>query len=206
MSNRRRSKAEMKQVYMIRRIVAALVLILILVAIFTKCGKKENALEQNQNQTTTTNSDFTEVPDSSQVILPSEETQPIEPTTETDPAQTTEVDPELKSAIEANTQALKEVYDEYADITYNPQNNSYQFNLKGDYKDLVISRGTATGEDLPEELKTFWDTLKEKITTTSENLAETVEPGIELHVIDPEDDAETLLFIKDGSEVFDRLN
>lgn len=202
MSNRRKSKAEMKQVYLIRRVVAILLLILILVTIFTMCGRDEDPINSNQTQDVpvTTDPEFDNTTNN-QVIVPSEDTNlDNEVDTEADPSG------ELNSTLMNNEVSLQEEYGEYADVSYDEENDAFNFILKDEYRDLILNQEEASDIESEEVDADFWENFKTDLITTSETLSENVQPGISLHVLDPADDSTTILLIQDGSELYDLTN
>lgn len=206
MSNRRKSKAEMKQVYLIRRVVAILLLILILVTIFTMCGRNEDPINSNQTQDVpvTTDPEFDNTTNN-QVIVPSEETN-LDNEVDTDTDSETDPSGELNSTLMNNEVALQEEYGGYADVSYDEENDAFNFILKDEYRDLILNQEEASDIESEEEVADFWENFKLDLITTSETLSENVQPGISLHVLDPADDSTTILLIQDGSELYDLTN
>lgn len=196
MANKRNSKNNMKQVYLIRRVVAVLIIILILVAIFTKCSNKKDE-KTNQNETQVTTNQNTE-PNIVNGIT--DNTDLNETPLDTNDTNTEGDDNDVPEAIRANEGRIKNEYQEHANVEY--RDNAFYFDLIGETKDLVLNRNE---DDKKEEFKTFWDEFKYNLTKTSETLAETVEPGIEIHVVDPDNSRNTILLIKDGSTLIESV-
>lgn len=205
MSNKRKSRSNMKQIYMIRRLVAVLILIFIVVAIFTKCSGGRDATTQGQNETNTTNNTVSvpnenvTQPVESNIIGSEDNTNTTESPDTTDTQDTTEMDANLLETIQSNEEALQNEYDEYADVNYEDSNKFY-FNLKGETRELVLDKDDSANT---EEFEAFWEEFKGNLIKSSETLAETVQPGMELHVLNPRDDTNTILLIQDGSEIYD---
>ena len=87
MPRKRNSKSDMKQIYLIRRVVAVLVIILVLVAIFTKCSNKKNTEAENKNNNQTTTQTTTIPPSEPNVVngITDENNLNAPPETETEP-------------------------------------------------------------------------------------------------------------------------
>lgn len=201
MANKRNSKNNMKQVYLIRRVVAVLIIILIIVGIFTRCSNKKKAEEEKANQ----NLNQTQF-DNNQVTQPNivngitdDNNLNEEPT---EPELGTEVDgqEEIPEVIASNLTNIQNEYKDHTNVEYKKDDNAFYFNFKGDTRTMVTDRDE---DNIKEDFNTFWEEFKYDLIKTSETLAETVEPGFELHVVDPKDDRSTILLIKDGSTLFD---
>lgn len=198
---RRKSKSNMKQIYLIRRTVALLIIVLILIAIFTKCSNKnnDNTTIENTNRTQISEDNNTEV----SVINGVNDENHLNQTNDhtSDPATGEGIDSE--DVFELNEKNLQEEYKEFANVEH--RNGSFFISFKDDSKELVKNREE---EEQKEAFKEFWESFKYKVTKSSETLAETVKPGIEFHVLDPAaaDGRTTMLLIKDGSTIFDSVN
>lgn len=192
MSNRKKTKAEMKKIYFMRRLVALLVLVLIITLIATRCVKRSSEKEGNPN---------------------SLENQPIgenqvvgnvnDPNLEnpTDLNNNSDEEDDLNRRLAEEETNLQKDYETYAQVTLDKENKAYLFNLKDEYRDLVLNRES---EEVKEDFKQFWENFKYKLKESSTNLSEFLEPGIELQILDPIDDATVILMISDGAELFDR--
>ncbi|NLW42456.1 MAG: hypothetical protein GXY89_04895 [Tissierellia bacterium] len=201
MSRKRNSKSDMKQVYLIRRVVAVLIIVLILVFIFTRCSNKKNIEEENVNNNTNTTQTTNNEPSVPNVVngVNDEDNLNAPPTDiETEPETTEDEGTDAQDVIATNEKNIQNQYDEHANTEY--RDGAFYLNFKGDTRTMVTSR---LEDEHKENFNEFWESFKYDLIKTSETLAETVEPGIELHVIDPKDDRSTLLLIKDGSVLFD---
>lgn len=201
MSNNKKSRSNMKQTYMIRRLVAVLILILIVVAIFTRCSNRndetaETQTELENNTTTTVPNNNVNTPMESSIIGSEDSEMEDTRLNEFDE----EVDADMDATMESNEEDLQEEYEQHADVNYESDNNAFYFTLEGDSRDLVLNKDDSNSED---EFEAFWESFKEDLIKSSETLSETVQPGIELHVLNPRDDNSTILLIQDGSEIFD---
>lgn len=195
MGNRkRRSKSEMKRVYFMRRTVAVLILILIIAAIYTRCSKPNENEKVNENniqtETNTTDPGYVEVDNPQQTVIPDDnEIDDENPDAE---GQT-----DVQTALETNEKHMQEDFQEYGEFRYEEEDHTFYFEFTGDTKDMVINRENS--EEFPQFLENFrYDMIK-----TSETLAETVEPGIKIHVVEPKDDLGTFLLIQDGTLIYD---
>ncbi|MFB0972148.1 MAG: hypothetical protein GX666_02750 [Tissierellia bacterium] len=200
MPRKRNSKSDMKQIYLIRRVVAVLVIILVLVAIFTKCSNKKNTEAENKNNNQTTTQTTTIPPSEPNVVngITDENNLNAPPDNETEPVTDGDEGTDAQEVITTNEKNIQNQYDEHANTEY--KDGAFYLNFKGDTRTMVTSR---LEDEYKEKFDEFWEVFKYDLIKTSETLAETVEPGIELHVIDPKDDRSTLLLIKDGSTLFD---
>ena len=200
MPRKRNSKSDMKQIYLIRRVVAVLVIILVLVAIFTKCSNKKNTEAENKNNNQTTTQTTTIPLSEPNVVngITDENNLNAPPDNETEPVTDGDEGTDAQEVITTNEKNIQNQYDEHANTEY--KDGAFYLNFKGDTRTMVTSR---LEDEYKEKFDEFWEVFKYDLIKTSETLAETVEPGIELHVIDPKDDRSTLLLIKDGSTLFD---
>lgn len=192
-NRRRRSRSEMKRVYFMRRIVAVLILILIIVAIYTRCSKPSEEEMPNGNhfniETNTTNPGYVEVDNPQETVVPDNN----EIDDENNDVGVTDV----QTALETNEQQMQEDFQEYGEFRYEEGDHTFYFEFTGDTKDMVINRENS--EEFPQFLENFrYDMIK-----VSETLAETVEPGIKVHVVEPKDDLGTFLLIQDGTLIYD---
>lgn len=192
MPNKRRSKAEMKKVYMIRRLVALLILVLLVTLIITRCSKKKTKESdtgsnvQIENQTVGENQVVGNVADPAL-----ESGQGLNQTQEDD----------LNKRLLDEEENLQKDYETYAVVSLDKDNKAYSFTLKEEYKNLVLDRES---EEVKEEFNQFWENFKYKLKESSLSLTEFLEPGIELQILDPTDNTTVILLISDGAEIFDR--
>lgn len=192
MPNKRRSKAEMKKVYMIRRLVALLILVLLVTLIITRCSKKKTkdsdtgSNVQIENQTVGENQVVGNVADPAL-----ESGQGLNQTQEDD----------LNKRLLDEEENLQKDYETYAVVSLDKDNKAYSFTLKEEYKNLVLDRES---EEVKEEFNQFWENFKYKLKESSLSLTEFLEPGIELQILDPTDNTTVILLISDGAEIFDR--
>lgn len=192
MPNKRRSKAEMKKVYMIRRLVALLILVLLVTLIITRCSKKKTkdsdtgSNVQIENQTVGENQVVGNVADPAL-----ESGQGLNQTQEDD----------LNKRLIDEEENLQKDYETYAVVSLDKDNKAYSFTLKEEYKNLVLDRES---EEVKEEFNQFWENFKYKLKESSLSLTEFLEPGIELQILDPTDNTTVILLISDGAEIFDR--
>ncbi len=192
MPNKRRSKAEMKKVYMIRRLVALLILVLLVTLIITRCSKKKTkdsdtgSNVQIENQTVGENQVVGNVADPAL-----ESGQGLNQTQEDD----------LNNRLLDEEENLQKDYETYAVVSLDKDNKAYSFTLKEEYKNLVLDRES---EEVKEEFNQFWENFKYKLKESSLSLTEFLEPGIELQILDPTDNTTVILLISDGAEIFDR--
>lgn len=192
MPNKRRSKAEMKKVYMIRRLVALLILVLLVTLIITRCSKKKTKESdtgsnvQIENQTVGENQVVGNVADPAL-----ESGQGLNHTQEDD----------LNKRLLDEEENLQKDYETYAVVSLDKDNKAYSFTLKEEYKNLVLNRES---EEVKEEFNQFWENFKYKLKESSLSLTEFLEPGIELQILDPTDNTTVILLISDGAEIFDR--
>ena len=192
MPNKRRSKAEMKKVYMIRRLVALLILVLLVTLIITRCSKKKTkdsdtgSNVQIENQTVGENQVVGNVADPAL-----ESGQGLNQTQEDD----------LNKRLLDEEENLQKDYETYAVVSLDKDNKAYSFTLKEEYKNLVLDRES---EEVKEEFNQFWENFKYKLKESSLSLTEFLEPGIELQILDPTDNTTVILLISDGAEIFVR--
>lgn len=194
MPNKRRSRAEMKRVYMMRRLIALLILVLLVTIIITRCSKKKtNDKEtetgsnvQIENQTVGENQVVGNVAD---------------PALESGPGLNQSQEDDLNKRLLDEEEKLQKDYETYAVVSLDKDNKAYSFSLKEDYKNLVLDRES---EEVKEDFNQFWENFKYKLKESSLSLTEFLEPGIELQILDPSDNTTVILLISDGAEIFDR--
>lgn len=205
MGNRRRSKAEMKRVYFMRRLVAILLIVIIVAVIYTRCSKDDTPENNTGVESTTdmneTQPNYVEIDNNTEPIVPgnieNEDNTNIETGAETDNENPDMSGEELTNALEENERKIKEDYEEYADVRYEGVDHTFYFEFNGETEEMVSDRENR------DDFSQFFENFRYDLVKTSETLAETVEPGIKLLVVDPKDDIGTLLLIQDGSVIFD---
>lgn len=192
MPNKRRSKAEMQRIYLMRRLVALLILVLLVTTIISRCSKKKTkdsdtgSNVQIENQTVGENQVVGNVADPA-----------LSP--ESNLNQTQEDD--LNKRLLDEEENLQKDYETYAVVSLDKDNKAYSFTLKEEYKNLVLDRES---EEVKEDFNQFWENFKYKLKESSLSLTEFLEPGIELQILDPTDNTTVILLISDGAEIFDR--
>lgn len=185
--------------------VAVIVIILLFALVFTRCTKNRdnndaNTDQTNNNETYYSETDLTDNNQSQFIDEGNENPVVVNPNTNENNTQdledvenTNEFDDTLNEALIANEEDLQTEYEDYADVTYSAEDNAYYFEFNPETTGLVENR-----EDETDDFERFWTALKEDLITSSETIAETVEPGIELRIIDPEDDMATLMLIEES--------
>ncbi|MDO5027774.1 MAG: hypothetical protein Q4E36_00795 [Bacillota bacterium] len=194
MTNRKKSKSEMKKIYFMRRLIALLILALIVVLIATRCGKTDSDPKENSNKT------------QNQILGENQvEGNVSDPNLENQKDQNKSPDQEdnLNQRLEEEEEKLQKDYQTYAEVSLEKENKTYHFSLKDDYKDLVENRENPENQ---EDFNQFWENFKFKLKESSTKLTEFIEPGIELQVLDPKDKTTVILMISDGAELFDRTS
>lgn len=192
MPNNRRSKAEMKRVYLMRRLVALLVLVLILTTIISRCTKKKD----DTKETGTNNQVENQTVGENQVVG-----NVTDPALNTDTNLNEAQEDDLNKRLLEEEEKLQKDYETYAVVSLDKDNKAYSFTLKEEYKNLVLDRES---EEVKEDFNQFWENFKYKLKESSLSLTEFLEPGIELQILDPSDNTTVILLISDGAEIFDR--
>lgn len=192
MPNNRRSKAEMKRVYLMRRLVALLVLVLILTTIISRCTKKKDDTKETGTNTQVENQTVGE----NQVVG-----NVTDPALNTDTNLNQAQEDDLNRRLLDEEEKLQKDYETYAVVSLDKDNKAYSFTLKEEYKNLVLDRES---EEVKEDFNQFWENFKYKLKESSLSLTEFLEPGIELQILDPTDNTTVILLISDGAEIFDR--
>lgn len=224
MANYKKSKAEMRKVYMRRRIIALVVLLLIILLIISRCSKS-NDKDKNKTQQTTTTTQTTQTTETQPVEVSRENEENVPPTeatgTETKNSENTEntetkepaenegdENSETSSNENKNSEATKKMeeelnkyYEEVADVEYSAYNNAYYFDLKNDAKSLYLKKDSTESDG--KAFQTFWSDFKKDLIKSSQEITENIEPRIELHIVSPVDNKSTAVMIKDGEEIFD---
>lgn len=192
MANKRRSKAEMKRVYLMRRLVALLVLVLIITTIISRCTKKKDDTKETGTNTQVENQTLGE----NQVVG-----NVTDPALNTDTNLNQAQEDDLNKRLLDEEEKLQKDYETYAVVSLDKDNKAYSFTLKEEYKNLVLDRES---EEVKEDFNQFWENFKYKLKESSLSLTEFLEPGIEFQILDPSDNTTVILLISDGAEIFDR--
>lgn len=192
MPNMRKSKSELRQVYIIRRTIAIIVLLVICLLVFFMCNRKKDSTTANSNNNTNT------------VTINPEENVNTKNNTENKEKETTNnLNASLNEVLLSNEKELQTQYQDYATVSYDSENKAFFFTFNDKTKDIVLQRESEEGK---EAFKQFWENFKFELKKTSETLSENVEPGIELHVLNPVDNTSVLLLMQDGAEIFDQTS
>lgn len=209
-----RHRRDMRQVYFRRRLIAVVVLVLVMLFVFSKCRSKgpgeddkaEVRDDQEQafviNPEDNPNNDMTELDTEDDETLDRETDKDIDidRDTDRDTGRTSRDNQTAEEAIAAQIAEMKDDYSRLADIYYNEESESINFEIKGKLKDSVHRIFDDNGDTSDYDR---WEEFKKMVIQSSETVSEEVQTGITLKVLNMDAPTQSILSVKDGISTFD---